>query len=186
MSISGISSVMSYQGMSGMSAPPPPMSQEEMDNKINDFISGLDEDGDGALSLEESGVSESDFTALDTDGDGLVTADEINAEMEAMASQRKAEMAMMGGGPPPPPPEMSEEDIEQAASDLISELDSDGDGGLSLEESGAAEEEFDELDTNQDGMVSAEELAAAMQTMASQGQAEMAGGPQGPPPPSSA
>ena len=131
--------------------PPPEADPADMAASI---IEELDLDGDGALSLEESGVEEDIFTTADADGDGLVTEEELVAMLEENRPQG-------------PPPEM-EEGMEGPASasdmaaNIISELDSDGDGGLSSGEASASEEEFDALDTNEDGIVSQAELEAAM------------------------
>jgi Ca2+-binding EF-hand superfamily protein len=129
---------------------------EELASRI---LSRRDADGDGVLTLEESGVDAAAFSKADTNGDGLVTKEEL--------------VAMVGGGKPEgrpsamdgemgPPPGGSVGDMAAA---IMEELDSDSDGGLSSSEAGASEEEFDALDTNKDGVVSQAELEAAMTTI---------------------
>ena len=105
-----------------------------------DMIENLDEDGDGALSLEEMGGDEDLLTMLDSDEDGLVS---------------QAELEEAPPPPPPPPPNVSD-----FASKLIEGLDEDGDGALSLEEIGD-NERLAELDSDGDGLVTQEELEAA-------------------------
>lgn len=116
-----------------------------LEDLIAQQLAEADQDGDEALSLEESGMEEELFSTMDSDGDGLVTSSEILAYIQTMFTERPS--------PPPPPP--------PSAEDMISALDADGDGGLSLEESGASQEQFDAADTNQDGIVSQAELEAA-------------------------
>lgn len=49
------------------------------------FVSLRDSDGDGVLSLEESGLDRETFARLDADGDGRLTADEVaKPRMEAL------------------------------------------------------------------------------------------------------
>jgi hypothetical protein len=68
----------------------PPDEGEMADN----LISSLDQDGDSALSLEESGLSQSSFDALDTNQDGVVSATELAAGLKAERKQ----MAEGSGG----------------------------------------------------------------------------------------
>ncbi|MDR1946553.1 MAG: hypothetical protein LBQ51_05245 [Desulfovibrio sp.] len=49
------------------------------------------------------------------------------------------------------------------AAELFSDLDSDGDGKVSLEESGLDQQTYDALDTDRDGTVSSEELENALE-----------------------
>lgn len=102
----------------------------------------MDTDGDGGLSLTESGMDEEMFAQLDTDGDGLVT----QAELEAGKPEGGPPAGAMG---PPPDP-----------SQLIEDLDSDGDGAVSQAESGWDEEMFSEVDSDGDGKLTLEELQA--------------------------
>ena len=135
-----------------MGEPPEMMSPEDM---VASIFEEQDADGDGALSLEESGVDESMFSEADADGDGLVTEEELLAMMEK-------------GRPEGPPPEMGQAMGAGAggmAAQIIEELDADEDGGVSFSEAGASEEEFDALDTNEDGVVSLAELEAALATI---------------------
>lgn len=142
---------------SGEAAGPPSVS-----DIASSMISELDGDGDGVVSLEEaeaSGASNASeaFATLDADGDGALTADELASSLEQM--------------PPPgamgPPPSSSD-----IAAQLLSDLDSDGEEGLSLEEVSAAVNEdastsetssgFSSLDSDGDGTLSLAELSAAI------------------------
>jgi Ca2+-binding EF-hand superfamily protein len=53
--------------------------------------------------------------------------------------------------------------IDDVATKLFTDLDTDGNGGVSLEESGLDQETYDALDTNRDGTVSLEELDQSME-----------------------
>ncbi|MEZ5970303.1 MAG: EF-hand domain-containing protein [Hyphomonadaceae bacterium] len=136
------------------------------------MISSLDTDGDGALSLSEAsaaGASRASeaFVVLDTDGDGVLTSDELATSLEAMGPPPGGPPP---GGPPPggPPPGGGPSDL---ASRILSEVDSDQDGGISLSEltsaTGAEENDtttsaFSSLDTDGDGKLSLAELTAAL------------------------
>ncbi|OGV55597.1 MAG: hypothetical protein A2017_14690 [Lentisphaerae bacterium GWF2_44_16] len=87
----------------------------------SDIISEKDTDGDSAVSLAESGLTESMFSNIDTDSDGSLTSDEIASGMENM--------------PPPPPQEASSSSSESSSSSSIfDEFDTDGDGQVSAAE----------------------------------------------------
>jgi Ca2+-binding EF-hand superfamily protein len=124
------------------------------------MISEQDADGDGALSLDETKLSEDAFNELDTDGDGLVSEEELATGLQASLEQMLQIMQASGMTQPEPPE--GAPDAGQVADDAVSQLDEDGDGGLSQAESGVSSETFDALDLNEDGVVSAEELAEAM------------------------
>uniref|UniRef100_A0A7N0TVE0 EF-hand domain-containing protein n=1 Tax=Kalanchoe fedtschenkoi TaxID=63787 RepID=A0A7N0TVE0_KALFE len=112
--------------------------------------------------LPHSDDSSSDYTAalmlhafklIDRDGDGKISV----AELELILNQ------VAGSGPPP---------TKEEVATMLTELDSDGDGCISLEEFGAIGSEafckpageyelrdaFDFFDVNRDGRITAEEL----------------------------
>jgi len=155
------------------------------------LFSALDSDGNGGLSMDETGLSQSVFDAMDTDQDGSVSSDELaaalkkqreNMQSTAQASQGDSSSqsssgepdaktllsSIMNGQMPPPPPQgqatsSSQNGSAGVASKLFSDLDSDGNEGLSISETGLKQSAFDSMDTNQDGSVSSDELAAALE-----------------------
>ncbi len=163
--------------------------KDQSDDLADKLMGDLDQDGTTTLSLEESGLSESVFSAADADGDGQISATELadalkqeRAQMMAgsttqgasllgtLLSQAGVSMPQMGGHMPPPP------DEGKMADDLISKLDKDGDSGLSLTESGLSEKVFNTVDADGDGVISSDELTKALKSERQQMQAGGAGG----------
>jgi Ca2+-binding EF-hand superfamily protein len=152
-------------------------------------IETADTDGDGALTVEESGQSEQVFNRFDTDDDGLLSEDELIIGMtdDITALQSMFETGTTPSGstvdmsslfdlgaaglqiqpPPPPPPGEDMGGITQMATDLATSFleaaDSDGDGALTLEESGQSEDVFNRFDADSDGLLSEDELAEGLQ-----------------------
>jgi Ca2+-binding EF-hand superfamily protein len=163
--ISGISSS-SYTGY------PSPTSATGNSKKFaEDLLKKLDTNGDGSIDKDElSSALSSDskdgitvslskaFGDLDSNDDDSLDADELAAMTP----------------PPPPPMQMDAGSAADEAQDLLSALDTDGDGSVSSDELTAAlkstdssadsTQVFDALDTNQDGTVSLDELTASLQT----------------------
>ena len=173
------------------------------DDLASKLFSSLDSDGSSSLSAEETGLSQSEFDAIDTDHNGSVSAEELSAALEKQReammgngqnaqSQSAAQYAsqnasksssqktsdetdaqallssIMNGQTPPPPPMQGQGASGQSgangmASTLFSSLNSDSNGGLSVDETGLSQSVFDSMDTDQDGSVSADELAAALE-----------------------
>jgi len=131
------------QNIGGMQPP----SAEDMANSI---IEEFDTDGDGVLSTDEisaSGEHAQDILGADADGDGTVTMDELVIDI--------SEHQPMGGMQPP--------SVEDIASGIIDELDTDGDSALSTDEisaSGESSTTIQAADANEDGTVTMEELIA--------------------------
>lgn len=163
--------------------PPPPMGgvdwsmaeSPSVEDMAAEVMAGLDADGDALLTLEESGLSEEVWSALDTDGDGQVSAEEVAGGLEeTLASSAMeppppppSEGSREGGGPPGgmgPPPSSGD-----MAASLIDERDADGDGQLSLEESGFDEELWTSMDEDGDGYASSAELTAHAESRRSEG-----------------
>lgn len=135
----------------------------------NYLVEQNDGDGDGLLSLKESGFSEEMFNRIDADGDSYLSADEISEDMQARMDemrQMKGAMNMLMGlgddaetlenvmGPPPPPDGAGESE------------GAGGSGGAA--EAEESDEEYDEYDLNEDGVVSLEEMMIAFQSGASE------------------
>jgi len=120
MEISGISSSYSAYSMSSMTQAqkkPEGMTEEMAKNLASQMIENNDEDGDGALSLAETGMDEDAFGALDTDGDGVLSTEEASAGV-------LAENEDLRSLAPPPPFDMGsqeESDFMESVSSLTSQ-----------------------------------------------------------------
>ena len=68
---------------------------QAQDNLASKLFGDLDSDGDGTLSLSETGLSKDLYSNLDTDGDGLVTQTELQ---KAIETQRNAMFTSMQMG----------------------------------------------------------------------------------------
>ena len=106
------------------------------------LIGSLDTDGDGSLSQDEVanavGASSTDisskFAKLDSNGDGKLSQGELSSALDSAVNS--------AGGPPQggPPPGVHHGHhhhggmAKQEASDLVSQLDTNGDGTVSLDE----------------------------------------------------
>lgn len=78
------------------SGPPPGMGGMGGGPDIQSLLSREDQDGDGSISSEETGLSEALFSKLDADGDGKVTMEELEqarAEKEAGMNQGSLKQA---------------------------------------------------------------------------------------------
>ena len=160
-------------------------------NLTGKLFGDLDSDGDGTLSLSETGLSKDLYSKMDADGDGSVSQTELQ---KAIETQRNAMFTSMQLGQsqtasstdaastaqPNAQAVLSEIMNQQTSSaggsqtagtarkhhglaaKLFSALDSDSSGGLSMEEAGLKQADFDAIDTDHDGSVSAEELGAAL------------------------
>ncbi|CAK11779.1 EF-hand domain-containing protein [Rhizobium johnstonii] len=137
-------------------------SQRPGGDDLASLLSDLDTDGDGSISKDEfvagrpSDVTEDQagtlFDSFDSEGAGSLSVDELTEAMSAEQSQRSE-------GPPPPPP--AEDDESQS---LLSDLDTNGDGLVTLDEFMAGKPEdvtesqasqlFSLLDTSDTGSLS--------------------------------
>jgi Ca2+-binding EF-hand superfamily protein len=139
-----------------------------------------------ASSTEESGAGaslEDLFSSIDSDGDGSVSKTELKSFADSLSAQMQS--ALLGAqesggaqgafGPPPPPPGDG-----KSAADMLSEMDTDGDGSVSSDELKAfgeahgpksgkgaqmAEEAFASADTDGDGKLSSAEFETFDKTM---------------------
>ncbi|MGO6706669.1 EF-hand domain-containing protein [Rhizobium leguminosarum] len=137
-------------------------SQRPGGDDLASLLSDLDTDGDGSISKDEfvagrpSDVTEDQagtlFDSFDSEGAGSLSVDALTEAMSAEQSQRSE-------GPPPPPP--AEDDQSQS---LLSDLDTNGDGLVTLDEFMAGKPEdvtesqasqlFSLLDTSDTGSLS--------------------------------
>ena len=111
-------------------------------------FAAIDADKDGKITPAEIEAHRTaEITAADTDGDGFLNAEEL-------AALQVKQMSARGG---------------QMAERMLTRLDSDKDGKLSLAEMQArrpADRMFDRLDADNDGALSEAEIAAAKDRMA--------------------
>lgn len=148
-----------------------------------------DTDGDGALSLAEMqaarpGMTEEKFAQLDRNGDGVVTRDEhprgrhrgkaidtngdgnidlaeLQAARPGMTAEKFAQLDVNNDGLLSP----DERPKRKNRGERFASLDTDGSGGVSLQEMQAGKnariaEQFARMDTNGDGEISQEEHQA--------------------------
>lgn len=120
-------------------------------------------------------IAEKIMGEADADGDGALSADEFAAAAPKRGPGGPGGPGGMrgAGGPPPGVGPGGAEDAESAATDLLSDLDTDGDGVLSAEELAAAfavtaSVSFADADAEGDGSVSESEYAATQAASVSQ------------------
>ncbi|GFM36614.1 EF-hand domain-containing protein [Desulfovibrio psychrotolerans] len=143
MSVSGIDVSQGFTGtwQSGLSRG---LSREtDYGEMARNLLADRDENGDGALSASELGMSRRRFADLDTNGDGVVSPEELAAHLEKS-----------GKGDNPA--------LRRMAAAIIQEQDADGDGKISRAESSFSDEEFDACDKDGDGFLTEDELVQAM------------------------
>lgn len=114
----------------GLEMPPPPSKSDENSAMSDEFssmiMSNYDSNGDSLLSSDEvSLLSDDEFSALDTNSDGTISADELSAAVEQVASN--------AGTPPPSGGSGTVSQTEE-----YDELDTNKDGIVSQEEKNAA------------------------------------------------
>ncbi|MBB3301910.1 Ca2+-binding EF-hand superfamily protein [Rhizobium sp. BK226] len=163
LSVDALTEAMSAQQSERAEGPPPPPPSD--DDDLASLLSDLDTDGDGQVSKAEfvagrpSDVSEEQagtlFDSFDSEGAGSLSVDTLTEAMSAQQSER----------PEGPPPSSSDDDDDQFAS-LLSDLDTDGDGLVTLDEFMAgkpddvtesqASQLFSLLDTSGTGSLSAQ------------------------------
>ncbi|MDR1490002.1 MAG: EF-hand domain-containing protein [Desulfovibrio sp.] len=140
---------------------------QKKDNKIDTLFNALDADGDGSMSLEESGLDESTFSSMDKDGDGIVSFAElenaIKLQLAALQTQMKLGQTDGSAGNLDAQALLASiMSIQHESAESSETLHSSGQAGGGLpdaeEEESESQTVYDSLDTNQDGTVSAEEL----------------------------
>ena len=109
--------------------PPPGAKPPSATQMSEEIISAKDTDGDGALSMQESGLTQETFDALDTNEDGIVSQDELVASITEKLEAMKDNMPPMGPPPMGPPPGQSAEGTEEPSSvqrlvDMLNEVGS--------------------------------------------------------------
>jgi len=104
------------------------------------FLDRLDEDGDGALTLNEVKISDRLFNRLDSNGDGVLSLQELNDGASLIQRERG---------------------IGHQVNEYISTHDADHDSRLSKMESGLDDSIFGRIDTNHDKSINRGEITSA-------------------------
>lgn len=136
MSIDGINSSMPPMG------PPPGAKPPSASQMTSEIMAAKDTDSDGALSIEESGLSQESFNNLDANSDGVIGEDELvemlTEKLEAMKEKMDAGKSRPSGPPPMgPPPEESTDETEELT-DLEQLLEMMNEVGTSMTDSSAS------------------------------------------------
>lgn len=115
-------------------------------------------DGSEATSDSSTDFASAIISALDKDGDGSVSSDELNSIFQSAKSllsfldDNASQSRAFEANQPSP--------SEETASNIISDLDADGDGSVNATESGLAGSQFASLDTDGDGSLTSEEISS--------------------------
>lgn len=124
------------------------------------FLQNWDQDGDGAVSLDEAQTKRGDlFTSFDADEDGLLSSDEYAAFDEMRAAdqeQMREEMGRTGNGNS----KGMGMGMMQAEGGMMRAFnDPDGDGMVSRDEFvGRSADWFDMMDSNEDGKITEDDF----------------------------
>ncbi|GEM_PF-2116030 len=118
---------------------------------------GLDVDKNGSIGLEESGMTSEGFGKVDGNGDGVLTAAEIASAIRDKRDEAGMFMQGQAGSA-----ETLPQSGEAQASSVAARLDADGNGSISLAESGLTSEGFGKVDGDGDGVLTAPEIANAI------------------------
>ncbi len=102
------------------------------------ILGRFDADSSGDISREEAGLDDAVFDRIDIDGDGVHSLEEIARDLHANPGAFHPELARR----------------------ILEERDADGDGGVSLKESGLDDALFHGVDTNNDGVHTMDEIVA--------------------------
>lgn len=116
---------------------------------IDDQFKAMDTNADGKISAEEhANAVRGMFNAMDTNGDGKVTADEMTAFHDHSMATKTVGLAQL------------------SSAEKIKQLDTDGDGILTLaEHTAGAKQMFERMDTDKDGFLTPAEFAAGHQRL---------------------
>jgi len=108
-------------------------------------LEALDTNADGAISREEIDAARRErFTEADTDGNSILSEEEFTVAMEARAEERR----------------------NRRRGNAFERADSNGDGGLTFDETGTRlESMFERVDTDGDGLITEAEMEAAKSAM---------------------
>lgn len=118
----------------------------------------MDINGDGFITLDEVEIRATErFTEVDQNGDGQISPDEAKAGAKARHDARRAE-----AGDRPSKGKRSHQGQRPSKGDMFARTDLDGDGVITVEEITIfTETRFKEMDSNGDGQVTLDEAKAA-------------------------
>jgi len=125
---------------------------EELVGKV---FEDKDGDKDGALSIEELGISEEKFSRIDENSDGLIGVEEMVEPLKALDMMAMQNNKSFNNG----------KRLEKMSSKIIENMDMNGDGVLSIDELGSSQELFSFFDSNQDGFVDQDELTEGIRAL---------------------
>lgn len=126
-------------------------------------IQDKDSDGDGMLSLTESGLEEDVFIKSDSDGDGLLTQTEIAADIDSKIEEYVSKIQSA-----------NQQALQSTSADfnpsnisanIVDKRDKDGDGMVSESETRMDAKSFKAADADGDGLLSADEIASYIDGM---------------------
>lgn len=137
------------------------------------YLKDNDKDHDGTLSSDEVSISAAAYAKLDADSDGKVSLDEVKASLKGQddaiyqfysnggaKSTKDLTSALLNASNSSAAASGTYSDL--AASRFLKDKDADGDGELSVEETGLTASVFAKLDADDDGTVTAAELKTAL------------------------
>jgi Ca2+-binding EF-hand superfamily protein len=124
------------------------------------FVQNWDQDGDGAVSLEEARTKRGDlFTSFDADGDGKLSSAEFDAFDEMRAADQEQMRQEMGGKGKGMGMGMGKGMMQAEGGMMRAFNDPDGDGMVSRDEFvGRTADWFAMMDRNGDGQVTEDDF----------------------------
>ena len=157
MNISGVNSSESMQMSAERATAERAPAEQKIPEQQKDceFVESLmiskDKDGDGILSLNDSGLRKKEFVKYDLDGNGKISVAEVQAKLEQM-QQQKGEIGKL------------DIQMQQAENSSAKGVESSSTKMVGFEESGLDQETFNMLDSDGDGKISQTDIDAARES----------------------